>query len=461
MSSYKIKETPGDTAWFTHDRFGMFIHWGLYAMPARHEWVKTYEKISEEHYDKYFKYFNPDMYDPKDWAKKAKAAGMKYVVMTTKHHEGFCMFDSKYTDYKCTNTPAGRDLIREYVDAFRAEGLRIGFYYSLVDWHHPDFTIDYLHPRRNDENAEGLDKNRDMKKYAEYMKNQLTELMTNYGKIDILWFDFSYDTGIEKIEQDKNTVPLSKENSFTAYEYKPWMRNYGGKGKNDWDSEELIKLVRKLQPGIIINDRTEIEQDLWTPEQYQLLDWIKDPQTDMYVNWEACQTFSGSWGYNRDEMTWKSPEMLINMLINTVCAGGNLIMNIGPTSRGYIDSRAEKALEVFANWMKYNSRSIYGCTKAEPEFEAPRGTRLTQSEDGKRLYIHLLEYPIAFLEMKNLADKIDYAQFLHDGSEVLYVKDFVGFKRLVDENAHKNSVGFKLPPVKPDSTVPVIEIFLK
>ena len=134
MTSYVTRQTPGDTSWFTHDRFGMFIHFGLYAMPARHEWVKTNEKISEEHYDLYFKHFNPDLYDPKEWAKQAKAAGMKYVVITTKHHEGFCLFDSKYTDYKSTNTPCGKDLIKEYVEAFRSEGLRVGFYYSLIDF---------------------------------------------------------------------------------------------------------------------------------------------------------------------------------------------------------------------------------------------------------------------------------------------------------------------------------------
>ena len=140
MSSYVTRKTPGDTAWFTHDRFGMFIHWGLYAMPARHEWVKNHECIPEDRYDLYFKHFNPDLFDPKEWARQAKAAGMKYAVLTTKHHEGFCLFDSQYTDYKSTNTPAGRDLVRAYVDAFRAEGLRVGFYYSLIDWHHPDFT---------------------------------------------------------------------------------------------------------------------------------------------------------------------------------------------------------------------------------------------------------------------------------------------------------------------------------
>ena len=131
MSSYKTKKTLGNTEWFEHDRFGMFIHWGLYSMPARHEWVKCHEQLTTEQYSKYFKYFNPDMYDAKEWAKREKDAGMKYAVMTTRHHEGFSMFDTQYSDYKCTNTPAGRDLIKEYVEAFRAEGLKVGFYYSL------------------------------------------------------------------------------------------------------------------------------------------------------------------------------------------------------------------------------------------------------------------------------------------------------------------------------------------
>ena len=164
MSSYVTRKTPGDTTWFTHDRFGMFIHWGLYAMPARHEWVKTRERMTDDHYDRYFRHFDPDLYDPRQWARMAKAAGMKYAVMTAKHHEGFCMFDSQYTDYRCTNTPAGRDLIREYVEAFRAEGLRVGFYYSLIDWHHPDFTVDMLHPRRDDPEAQSLNQGRNMKR---------------------------------------------------------------------------------------------------------------------------------------------------------------------------------------------------------------------------------------------------------------------------------------------------------
>jgi len=436
MSSYVTKKTLGDTEWFEHDRFGMFIHWGLYAMPARNEWIKHIECQTDEIYDKYFKYFNPDMYEPKKWAKMAKDAGMKYAVFTTKHHEGFCMFDTKFTDYKCTNTPAGRDLVREYVDAFRAEGIRVGFYYSLIDWHHPDFTVDPIHPRRNDKNAEALNEGRDMKRYAKYMRDQVEELLTNYGKIDFLWFDFSY------------SAP------------NPQYPNLKGKGKDDWEAEELIALARKLQPGIIIDNRTEIEQDIWTPEQYQPLEWVKHSETGELLTWEACQTFSGSWGYHRDEATWKSPEMLINMLVNTVCIGGNLLMNVGPTARGYLDYRAEKALGVYADWMKYNSRSIYGCTMAEPEFTAPRGTRLTQSVDGKRLYIHLVEYPYEFLEFRGLADKIDYAQFLHDGSEVLYTIGSIDhFSEARTQSA--DLVAFKIPIVKPNTIVPVIEVFLK
>lgn len=204
--------------WWTEARFGMFIHWGLYALPARHEWVKNRERITTEDYQKYFEAFDPDLYNPKEWARMAREAGMKYVVLTSKHHEGFCLWDTKYTDYKSTNTPFGRDIIREFVDAFRAEGLKVGFYYSLLDWHHPDFTMDHRHPQRqeNDADYERLNKGKDMNRYREYMKNQVRELLTNYGEISIMWFDYSYP--------GKN-----------------------GKGRQDWDSWNLMKLARSLR----------------------------------------------------------------------------------------------------------------------------------------------------------------------------------------------------------------------
>ena len=439
MSSYQVKKSPGNTEWFRHDRFGMFIHWGLYAMPARHEWVKHREEMTNERYQRYFDHFNPDLYDPREWARQAKAAGMKYAVLTSKHHEGFCLFDSKYTEYKSTNTPCGKDLVKEYVEAFRAEGLKVGFYYSLIDWHHPDFTIDPIHPLRNHprEEIEKLNEGRDMKRYAQYMRDQVTELLTNYGKIDILWFDFSYS---------KNNPPD-----------KPWLK---GKGKDDWEAEKLIATARALQPEIIIDNRTEIEQDIFTPEQYQPQSWLRHPQTGELVTWEACQTFSGSWGYHRDEQSWKDPAMLVQMLIMTVSLGGNLLMNVGPTSRGYLDKRAENALKVYADWMKTCSRSIYGCTMAEAEFTAPNGCRLTQSEDGKRLYVHLFQYPYANLELPGFAGKVEYAQFLHDGSELLMTERQVEhFSE--GRTASDDLLVLKLPVPKPDILVPVVELFLK
>ena len=406
-------------------------------MSARHEWVKSRERLTTEQYSKYFKYFNPDMYDAKEWAKRAKDAGMKYAVMTTRHHEGFSMFDTQYSDYKCTNTPACRDLIKEYVEAFRAEGLRVGFYYSLLDWYHEDYTLDRNHPQRDIPDGDKFNEGRDMHRYAEFMRNQVRELLTNYGKIDILWFDFS-------IEATENDRPC-------------WQ----AKGAKEWEAEELIKLARSLQPDIIIDNRTQIEQDIWTPEQYQPLKWVRHKDTGELVTWEACQTFSGSWGYHRDESTWKSPEMLIQMLINTVCIGGNLLMNVGPTSRGYFDERANAALDVYAKWMKFNSRSIYGCTMAEPEFVAPRGCRLTQSEDGKRLYVHLIEYPYSFLELSGFAGKVDYAQFLHDGSEIKMREGETGHYSSEGQTKDETKLVLSIPPVKPNVIVPVIELFLK
>jgi len=411
--------------WWTDARFGMFIHWGLYALPARHEWVKNQERITTEDYQKYFDHFNPDMFDPKAWAKMAKEAGMKYVVITSKHHEGFCLWDSKYTDYKATNTPIKKDLLKEYVDAFRAEGLKVGFYYSLLDWHHPDFTIDRNHPQRLGEEATEADyaklnKGKDMAKYRQYMKDQVTELLTNYGKISIIWFDFSYP--------GKN-----------------------GKGHKDWDSEELLKLARKLQPGIIVDDRLDLKDveggwDFTTPEQYKADKWPE--YNGKRVPWETCQTFSGSWGYYRDEHTWKSPAQLLELLIESVSKGGNLLLNVGPTARGVFDQRAQDRLKAMGDWMKFNNRSIYECTEAPAEFKAPANTLLTYNPKTNRLYIHLLDYPMGSMNVA-FGDKIDYVQFLHDASEIKMKKNGDGSCILL------------LPIEKPNTEIPVLEVFLK
>ncbi len=412
--------------WWTDARFGMFIHWGLYALPARHEWVKNNERLTNEQYEKYFEMFNPDLFNPHDWARMAKEAGMKYVVLTAKHHEGFCLFDSKFTDYKSTNTPCGKDLIKEYVEAFRAEGLKVGFYYSLIDWHHPDYTIDRVHPQRQEADAEyeKLNKGKDMNRYRDYMKNQVRELLTNYGEISIIWFDFSFP--------GKN-----------------------GKGHTDWDSENLLKLARSLQPGIIVDDRLDLRDvaggwDFTTPEQVKVEKW---PEINgKKIPWETCQTFSGSWGYYRDENTWKSPAQLIELLTESVSKGGNLLLNVGPTGRGVFDYRAQDRLSVMGEWMKYNNRSIYGCTEAPGEFTPPANTLLTYNPVTQRLYVHMLVYPMGSLTLSGMADKVKYIQFLHDASEI---------KFSAGRDKESNDLNLNLPVLKPPVEIPVIEIYLK
>ena len=440
MSSYIVKKTSGNTDRFRRDRFGMFIHFGLYSLPSRGEWVKTHENMTDEYYDRYFTHFDPDMFDAREWARWAKNAGMKYAVLTTKHHDGFCLFDTKYTDYKITNTAFGRDLVREYADAFRAEGLRVGLYYSLIDWHHPEYTIDQRHPMKLRPDALELNKTRDMKKYCEYMRNQITELLTNYGDIDVLWFDTSF-------AKQKTDNPL--------------LERLDGKGSHDWESEELTALVRKLRPEIVLNDRAGVDFDFTTPEQVQPTEWKKDKGGNL-LTWEACQTLANSWGYNRGDKTWKSPAQLIEMLIKTVSLGGNLIMNVGPTGRGCFDPHAVKSLEIYGEWLKYCGRSIYGCTMAEPEFTAPNGCAFTQSEDGSRLYLHVFDWPFIHLTLKGIADKVEYVQFLHDASEIKYeiAKGSGNCGSLIKEDGCKD-VTLILPVEKPDIIVPTIEIFLK
>ena len=191
--NHVVEERTKRTEWYRDARFGMFIHWGLYAIPARGEWVRSVEEIPKEEYDPLIREFSVENYDPKIWAKLAKEAGMKYAVLTAKHHDGFCLFDTQLTDFKSTNAPCHRDLVREFLDAFRAEGIRVGLYYSVIDWRHPDFPhySDRNHPMRN--RPEYSNENRNFDRYLDYMFGQIRELLTNYGKLDLMWFDFSYD----------------------------------------------------------------------------------------------------------------------------------------------------------------------------------------------------------------------------------------------------------------------------
>lgn len=434
-----ITETPEQKeerlAWWTEARFGMFIHFGLYSLPAEHAWYKSKNNLNNAQYQKYFDHFNPDLLDASAWAKTARQAGMKYMVITTKHHDGFCLWDSKFTDYKVTNTPYGKDIIGQVVDAFRKEGIRVGFYYSLIDWHHPEYTTDHKHPLRDDPEYVAMDKNRNMQKYREYMQNQVKELVTEYGQIDLLFMDFSF----------------------------PEQEGYAGKGSDDWGSEELLEIVRQYQPQCIVNDRLDLldNPDGWdfrTPEQFMPDKWVK--MDGKKVPWEACHTLSEKWTYATEaHAQWKTERQLIEMLIETVSKGGNILLNAGPNGRGEIDPKTQELLHGMGSWMHYNSRSIYGCTQVPEGIVAPNGTMLTYNQDYNRLYVHLIRYPYKEIKLTGIKGKVSYAQFLHDASEIKLKKQKGAWLDEVDDGQH--TVTLSIPIEKPDMQIPVIEVFLE
>ena len=379
------------TMWFQEARFGMFIHWGLYAIPALGEWVRSQKNITNEEYQKYFNEFNPKNYNPKEYAKIAKRAGMKYAVMTAKHHDGFCLFDSKYTTYKSTNTKCKRDLIKEYVEAFRGEGIKVGLYYSLLDWHHEDYPAygDRHHPMRN--NEEFKNKTYKFENYVKYFHNQVRELLTNYGKIDIMWFDFSYDD-------------MAGEK---------------------WQATKLMKMVRDLQPHIIVDNRLDDKKnikkanlspytgDFDSPEQIIPPKGVVDENGNK-VPWEACITLNNNWGYSAFDKDFKSSKQIVRALVECVSKNGNLILNVGPDANGEIPKESSDILEEVGNWMKYNGESIYKCKASM--YAKPEWGRYTQNE--KNLYCHIYDRGIGYVNLNNLRNKVEFATLLKDGSEI-------------------------------------------
>ena len=380
--------------WFQHDRFGLFLHWGLYAIPARGEWVRSIERVPVEAYQPYFDAFNPVDFDARAWARMAKQAGMKYAVLTAKHHDGFCLFDSALTDYKVTNTPFGRDIVREYLEAFRAEGLKVGLYYSLLDWHHPDYPAygDRQHPERDNPAFQHVEHHLD--RYIDYLHGQVRELCTQYGKLDIIWFDFSYD-------------------------------NMAGE---TWRATELVRMVRELQPGILIDNRlegggdyqgsllteqpTEISGDFACPEQMIPPEGIVNC-AGQPVPWEACVTMNNNWGYAAADKLFKSPKMLIHKLVECVAKGGNFLLNVGPDARGRFPEESVRILQEIGDWMDRNSDSIYGCGAAG----LPKPNWGWYTRKGDTVYAHLLEPNIGPYELPGV-QRIQSLRLLRDGSEV-------------------------------------------
>jgi len=320
--------------WWHEARFGMFIHWGLYAVIGQHEWAMEMEGIPVAQYQQLAKHFTPKPHAAREWAKLAKRAGQKYMVMTSKHHEGFCNFDSKLTNYCAPKQVCGRDLVAEFVEAARAEGLRVGFYYSLMDWHHPDGALCLT-----DEAARV--------RFVEYTHGLIRELMTQYGKIDILWYDVDW--------------PLSAE---------------------QWESEKMNKMVFQLQPDIIVNNRNGLPGDFTTPEQH--IEAAKAGRA-----WETCMTMNDSWGYQKADNNWKSPETIVRNLITCARDTGNYLLNIGPKADGSIPEESVRILTEVGKWMDKNGPTIY-----ESETCKARGhIYASYTRKGNTLYMHVHNWP--------------------------------------------------------------------
>lgn len=417
-------------SWFDHDRFGMFVHWGLYGLLGRHEWVQSREQIPPDVYERYTEFFVADRYDPRRWAELAAEAGMKYVVLTTKHHEGFALWDSALTDYKSTNTPFGRDAVAEFVEAVRDAGLKVGFYHSVIDWHHPDFTIDQFHPLRGRPDVAELNASRDLSRYTEYLHGQVRELLTGYGEISYLFYDFSYPDG-------DGVFP--------------------GKGREAWRSEELMQLTRELQPGIIVNDRLDLPGDLVTPEQYQPSGPMR--RDGELVRWEACQTINGSWGYDRDNLDAKPVDLLVRMLVDGVAKNGNLLLNVGPNGRGEIDPPDAARLKEIGSWMDLHGASIYGAGPSD--LTPPPGAVYTQR--GDRLYLHLFSWPMRHVHLTGLAGRVRYAQLLNDASEIQVTEPdpHQQAQNTTPGGESEGTVTLTLPVRPPSTAVPVVEIWLE
>jgi alpha-L-fucosidase len=345
--------------WWHAAKFGMFIHWGLYSVYGHHEWAMEDEGIPVAEYEQLARQFKPKPNAARAWARLAKRAGQKYMVMTTKHHEGFCNFATQLTNYCAPRQGPGRDLVAEYVEAARAEGLRVGFYYSLMDWHHPDGAR-----CATDEAAR--------RRFVEYTHGLIRELMTNYGKIDILWYDVA------------------------------WPLDAAG-----WESERMNEMVFKLQPDIIVNNRNGLPGDFSTPEQHITA-------AEAGRAWETCMTMNDSWGYQRADDNWKTTKTLVRNLVECAQGGGNYLLNIGPRGDGSIPEPSVERLSEVGDWMDKHGSTIYEAERCNVNRSVMAGF----TRHGNRLYIHVYNWPGGTVAVGGLKTKINAARLYATGRPV-------------------------------------------
>lgn len=403
-------EGEARTQWFRDAKFGMFIHWGPYSVIGRHEWARHFFQIPQAEYDKYARRFNPVNYKPDEWVNLAWNAGARYIVITSKHHDGFSIWRSKVSDYDMEITPYPGDPLKMLADACQRKGMRLGFYHSIMDWHHPDYV-----PKRAweaaDPNAGG-----NLNRYIDFMKAQLRELLTGFGEVAVLWFDGEWEHTIEELRSD-----------------------------------EIYDFIRSIQPNTLINDRLYKREpgnkaDFGTPEQFVPATGMRDP-SGKPILWEACVTINNdSWGYNKYETEFKTTRDLIRMLIEVVSKGGNLLLNVGPTPDGRIQDEFVTRLKAIGEWMKVNSEAIYETT-ASPFERLPFFGRATAK--GNMLYLHVFQWPAdGKLRMPLLRNSIRSAHLLSNPAvKIAHRRDAEGIE-------------LSVPAEAPDETASVIALTL-
>ncbi|NOZ22073.1 MAG: alpha-L-fucosidase [Planctomycetes bacterium] len=344
--------------WWHEARFGMFIHWGIFTIIGREGWAIHRERMPFDEWEPLADGIKPKGNPARAWAKLARQAGQKYMVLTTKGHEGFCLFDSALTDYCAPKRAAGRDIVADYVEAARAEGMRVGFYYSLMDWHHPDGDR-----CARDEKAR--------RRFVDYIHGQVRELCTNYGKVDVLWYDVSR--------------PLDAEG---------------------WESAKMNRMVRELQPDIIINDRSQLPEDFATPEQ-------KIEAAPPGRPWESCMTVSDQWGYNPGCRHWKSVHECVQNLVRCAAQGGNFLLNINVRPDGSITPQDRRVFQGIGDWMSRNEEAIRD-TDRGPVGSVP----YLMTTRGKTLYVHIFAWPGREFILGGLRSKVKSARLLATGRKL-------------------------------------------
>lgn len=423
-SAAEPAKVPDRLAWFNKAKFGLFIHWGPYAVPAGEwdgktdygEWIMLQADIPKAKYEDLARQLNPVKFDAKEWVALAKDAGMNYLVITAKHHDGFAMYDSKLTDYDIVDwTPFKRDPVKELADASRKAGLNFSVYYSIVDWHHPEFPAKYSQIRKNfpDGYHGGPSPQADIRKYAEYQIGQVKELLTNYGDIGILWFDGG--------------------GSFRNRDRKALLQG-----------EKLVDMIHKLQPQTLINNRLGFGSDYGTPEQHI-------PAGTLGMPFEVCMTLNRHWGYNKNDHDWKSTKTIIDNLADIASKGGNYLLNVGPTAEGVIPPESVKILREVGQWLRVNGEAIYDTTGAPAHENIRAGSQVRMTQRPGRLYLTLLEWPKdQVIYMEGMKGALVKKAYLLADTE----------KKPLAIEPHERSLFVRLPAAAPDPLASVIVLEL-